>query len=277
MSRSVGRGVVDLVGRPIDAAVGRFRSGRTVVFLIYHRVGARTRSPVDLPVAVFREQLDALAESGRVVDLDTAARILREPALRAESAPHVVITFDDGTSDWVEVALPELAARKLPATFYVATGFVDQGTRFPDRGVPISWTGLAEMVASGFATVGSHTHTHRVLADASDDVAIAEIDRSVGLVEQHLGRACDHFAYPKAIAPSPAADVVVRRRFSTATLAGNRANLVGQCDLHRLGRHALTVADDRSTFDRKMRGGALLEGVLRAARDRRATGMMTDT
>ena len=100
------------------------------------------------------------------------------------------------------------------------------------------------MAATGFATIGSHTHTHRVLAGASATDAADEIARSVGLIEERLGRPCRHFAYPKAIAPSPAAEVVVRRHFATAALAGNVLNVAGATDLHRLGRHALTVADD---------------------------------
>ena len=96
----------------------------------------------------------------------------------------------------------------------------------------------------GFATIGSHTHTHRVLAGASATDAADEIARSVGLIEERLGRPCQHFAYPKAIAPSPAAEVVVRRQFRTAALAGNVINRAGATDLHRLGRHAVTVADD---------------------------------
>ena len=68
------------------------------------------------------------------------------------------------------------------------------------------------MAATGLATIGSHTHTHRVLAGASAADAADEIARSVGLIEERLGRPCRHFAYPKAIAPSPAAEVVVRRQ-----------------------------------------------------------------
>ena len=155
-----------------------------------------------------------------------------------------MLTFDDGTADWPDVVLPALVERGLPATFYVATDFVERGAPFPDDGRPVSWAGLADMAATGLATIGSHTHTHRVLAGASAADAADEVARSVGLIEERLGRPCRHFAYPKAIAPSPAAEVVVRRRFATAALAGNIANVAGATDLHRLGRHALTVADD---------------------------------
>jgi peptidoglycan/xylan/chitin deacetylase (PgdA/CDA1 family) len=264
------RHAVDVVGRPVDAVAAATQAGSAVVLLIYHRVGGRTRSPVDLPRAVFAGQLDRLADSVCVVDLDTAARLLRGDQQPRPGVAYVALTFDDGTADWVDVVLPELVERRMPATFYVATDFVERGRPFPDDGAPVSWRALDEMASTGLATIGSHTHTHQVLARSTGAEADAEIERSVALIEERLGAPCHHFAYPKAVLPSPAAEVVVRRRFATAALAGNRPNRLERCDLHRLGRHALTIADDAAAFDRKVRGGARLEGALRAMRGRRA-------
>lgn len=260
---------VGLVGRPVDAVAARAGGTPDVVMLIYHRVGGRTPSPVDLPTEAFTEQLDRLADGGRVVDLETAALLLRGEQA-STGGPSVVLTFDDGTADWVDVVLPELVARRVPATFYVATDFVESRRPFPDDGRPVTWSGLAEMASTGLGTIGSHTHTHRVLAGASAATSVDEIERSVEMVEDRLGVECRHFAYPKAIAPSVAAEVVVRRRFATAVLAGNRPNVAGAADLHRLGRHALTTADDAAAFERKVRGGARLEGALRSMRDARS-------
>jgi len=43
--------------------------------------------------------------------------------------------------------------------------------------------------------------------------------------------------------------------------------VAGATDFHRLGRHALTVADDEAFFARKVSGGGWLEGWLRERRD----------
>lgn len=268
------RRTIDVVGRPLDELVLRRARTRSVVVLIYHRVGARSPSPVDIATETFAAHLDLLADHGCVVDLDSAVRLLTDSHADPESnersiasRPPVVLTFDDGTADWVDEVLPQLAARQLPATFYVSTDFVERSQPFPDGGDPIGWSGLAELASSGLATIGSHTHTHRVLSHATAADAAGEVDRSVGLIQDRLGIGCEHFAYPKAIAPSTAADVVVRRRFASAALAGNRTNAPGRIDLHRLGRHGLTVADDLDAFAHKVRGGAWLEGRLRQTRD----------
>lgn len=264
MFRGALRSAVGLLGRPVDV-LSAATSRSSVVTLIYHRAGRRSPSPVDLDAATLEEQLDVLAESGRVVTLDEAVERLGGGDAASDS-PRVVITVDDGTADWPDVFMPALVERGLPATFYVSTDFVERQQPFPDDGAPVSWSGLAEMLATGLATIGSHTHTHRVMARLCADEARDEVDRSVALIEDRLGATPRHFAYPKAVAPSAAAEAVVRRRFDSATLAGNRAAGAGD-DIYRIGRHALTVADDEASFQRKVDGGMVLEGWLRERRD----------
>lgn len=259
------RAAVDLLGRPVDRVQAAWMSS-TMVTLIYHRVGRRSPSPVDLDTAAFDRQLDSLASTGHVVSLDEALSRLRSPN-GAERASGIVITVDDGTADWPDVMMPALVERNLPATFYVSSDFVERQRDFPDDGRPVSWTGLADMLSTGLVTIGSHTHTHRVMAGLSAQQARDELDRAIDLIEDRLGVTPIHFAYPKAVAPSPAAEVVVRRRHASAVLAGNRVARPGRTDLHRIGRHALTVADDDESFQRKIGGGMLLEGWLREQRD----------
>jgi peptidoglycan/xylan/chitin deacetylase (PgdA/CDA1 family) len=236
-----------------------------LVILIYHRVGARTRSPVDLPAEVFDDQVAELAAGGRLVSLDEGLRRLEDGDLAGDP---VVLTFDDGTTDWVDTALPVLARHSAPATFYVATDFVERGVPFPHDGRPVTWAGLAELVASGLATIGSHTHTHALLDRADGPSTAAELEQSVTMIGERLGVECEHFAYPKALLGSPAAEGEVRRRFRSATVAGTRANGPG-ADLHRLARTPIQVADGMRWFRRKAAGGMQLEDRARALVSRR--------
>src|SRR5829696_441372 len=89
------------------ASVDRVRRpARGVVVLIYHRVGARTGVEVDLPAELFDQQLAFLRERGPVVSMDDALDRIAGDA--PEGADPVVVTFDDGTVDFVDVALPIL-------------------------------------------------------------------------------------------------------------------------------------------------------------------------
>jgi peptidoglycan/xylan/chitin deacetylase (PgdA/CDA1 family) len=231
-----------------------------VVVLIYHRVGGGSPSAVDLDPDVFDSQLAHLAEHHSVLTLDDAVTAL------AAGVPTegVVITFDDGTADFADHAVPALVRHGLPATLYAATRFVDEGEEFPWGAPPASWSALRDATSTGLVTIGSHTHSHWLL-DRLDATAIDDdLDRSIDLIGEHLGTPPAHFAYPKALPGSPAAEVAVRRRFRSAALAASRVNRAGRADVHRLWRTPVQVADTAVFFAAKALGGMRLEGELRA-------------
>lgn len=100
-------------------ALGRVR-GRALV-LAYHNIVPDGLPPVGdrslhLPVSVFRAQLDALTEETDIVPLPEL--MAGAPSRRCRAA----ITFDDAYAGAVELALPELARRRIPATLFVAPG-----------------------------------------------------------------------------------------------------------------------------------------------------------
>jgi peptidoglycan/xylan/chitin deacetylase (PgdA/CDA1 family) len=232
---------------------------RGVVVLLYHRVGRRTKVSVDLPAWLFEEQISRLSGGPGVVDLDAALGQLQNGLPEAGGPDPVVVTFDDGTADFVDLALPILVRYRVPATIYVATDFIDRGRPFPDDGVPLSWAAVGEAVSTGLVTVGSHTHSHALLDRTDPLLAAAELDRSIELIAEHVGTRPSHFAYPKALLAGPETEGEVRARFASAALAGTRANPYRATDPYRLARSPLQVDDGLRFFERKLAGGMHLE------------------
>lgn len=227
-----------------------------LVVLIYHRVGAGTASAVDLPLDAFRRQLAWLTEHRTVVTLDAGIDALRAGA---NVDDWTVITFDDGTVDFAECAVPALVEARVPATLYASTGFVDSQQPFPWGAPPLTWSALRDAASTGLIAIGSHTHTHRLL-DRCDAATIAEeLDRSIERIGAEIGHAPAHFAYPKAVAGSAVANRLVRERFSSAALAGTRPNRSGQTDVHRLARTPVQTSDRDRYFSAKANGGMRFE------------------
>lgn len=240
-----------------------------VTVLIYHRVGGNSSSEVDLDVDTFRQHLEHLAEHTTVVSLTDAVALLGNPAsgdtgsTGRPTPPITVITFDDGTADFTDHAVPALVHAGLPATLYVATEFVDGGHDFPWGAPPTSWAALRDATSTGLVTIGSHTHSHWLMDRTDPGVVAADLDQSIQLITAHIGTAPTHFAYPKAVLGSPATEIAVRRRFTTAALARSRTNVPGHTDLHRLWRTPVQRSDAHQHFAAKARGGMRLEGLLR--------------
>jgi peptidoglycan/xylan/chitin deacetylase (PgdA/CDA1 family) len=99
--------------------------------LVFHRV-----LPVPDPLCpdeMHAVRFDALcawlARTFNVLPLDQAVRALHQGTLAARA---LAISFDDGYADNHDIALPILQRHGLPATFFVATGYLDGGRMFND-------------------------------------------------------------------------------------------------------------------------------------------------
>lgn len=243
-SSSLARKVVKTAVLPFGLFTPR-RPG-DVTILLYHRVGDGG-SEIELPVSAFEGHLADLVEREQVLSLDEAL---------AGGTGGVVVTFDDGYQDFHERALPLLVRYRVPAVLYLATGLVANGAGRADPNA-LTWADLEDAVSTGLVTVGAHTHGHADLSRASEGEAEAEMRRSKELVEDHLGTACRHFAYPWAVG-SLGADRVARRLFDSAALDAWKTNRRGRIDPHRLGRTPVLASDGRLFFSAKVRG--LLDG-----------------
>lgn len=126
--------MVTTFSRPIARwfVQARYPSGTNLLpILMYHRVLTEP-DPLqpDVPhVGLLEQQFRTLAGAFNVLPLLEAAQLLREGRLPPCAA---CITFDDGYRDNHDLALPLLKRYRLPATVFVATGFLNGGRMFND-------------------------------------------------------------------------------------------------------------------------------------------------
>jgi peptidoglycan/xylan/chitin deacetylase (PgdA/CDA1 family) len=223
-----------------------------VVVLLYHRIGGGTRSDVDLGVSVFERQMRYLRRNCLVVSLDEVAQIATRRAARHANRDVVAITFDDGYRDTYEFAYPVLRRFELPATVYLPARYVETQCPFDfggfrqspveQRPKPMTWEMAASMMHSGLITFGGHTATHADLSRVGADDAMRELEECDQLIEQRLGAAPRHFAYPWGWW-SPETERLVAARYSTVTLGGPGKNAYLDLDLSRLWRYPVLRTD----------------------------------
>jgi peptidoglycan/xylan/chitin deacetylase (PgdA/CDA1 family) len=99
------------------------------VVLMYHRVCGMDSDPWRLCVTPehFAEQLQVLRQHCQVISLQKLMTALRKGRLPRRT---VAITFDDGYADNLLTAKPLLEKYELPATIFVATGYVGNKREF---------------------------------------------------------------------------------------------------------------------------------------------------
>jgi len=121
---------MDLLKSVFSLASPGGAKARLSVF-IFHRV-------LPLPDPLFPDEIHAgnfdeicgwIAGWCNVLPLDQAMASMKSGTLPARAA---CVTFDDGYADNFHVARPILEHHRLPATFFVATGFLDGGRMWND-------------------------------------------------------------------------------------------------------------------------------------------------
>lgn len=241
------RGIASFAQRWVPEA----RSGTVV--LCYHLVGAGTDSPVDVPLSMFREQLDYLEQHFDVVDLASLEDGAAEPA--APSKPRAVLTFDDAYRNFVEVVLPLLVERSWPATLYVPVGFVRGSRPPPLTGAALpacSWDELRQ-AAGQRVEIGSHGVDHLNLRALNGDRLRREVADSRRILQDEIGRPITSFCYPQAKYDVRSTRAVAEH-YRTAVVAGGR-RYTGR-DPHRIPR--FPIRRDERDFARMLRSAVWL-------------------
>ena len=182
-----------------------------LLILTHHRVLPEiARDPLKTVVKLetFIRQIDRLALKYPVISLKEAVGQCR--IAQAKHQVQIALTFDDGYWDNYEIVFPILKKKGLPATFFLATDYIDGKALFSDRrvldkntGRPrefiedrfITWDQARKMSEAGME-IGSHGVSHNSLAGMPADEARKEIFDSKITIEEKTGKAYIHFSFP---------------------------------------------------------------------------------
>lgn len=209
-----------------------------VPVLMYHAVGR----PLDVRFRrwsvspqLLDEQLGLLKESGyELVGLTEWVSCRTKQKC-------VVLTFDDGYTDFIDNALPILMRHGARATLYVVTGYIGGHAQWlpfeTERSRPImGWNDLEAVQGCGIE-IGSHGHQHIEL----DTVRRPAAERDVRLSREVLtsrGFSPQSFCYPFGYVTRRVRHVVAGAGFTTACMVG-RGLADSDQDLLRIRRLAV--------------------------------------
>lgn len=144
-------------------------SGRAarLSILIYHRVLAEPDAllPGVPDAATFRWHMRFLRRHLNPLPLDEAVQRLRGGSLPSGA---VCVTFDDGYADNATVALPVLREEGVPATFFIATAYLNGGRMFNDAVIE-----TVRRLPNGAVDLGPEGLGLREIRTDADRVALA--------------------------------------------------------------------------------------------------------
>lgn len=188
-----------------------FKKQKTVI-LLYHKVQHEK-----LPDAgkLFNDQMVFLMKNYKIIPLVELVDYLKNGTIISEN--YAAVTFDDGYRDNFEIAYPVLKCLNIPATIYLAPGYLDSNdTQY------LTWDMASAMIQSGLVQVGNHTYSHLVLSAHSKDLQEKDINKGRQRLEEMLDTEIKSFAYPlgqRRHYTSDTLDILARDKYRFAVTA----------------------------------------------------------
>ena len=181
--------------------------------LMYHHVEEKEKAlsggfkALNVEPSIFRSQLEYLKNKGYKT-LSPSDLVAFFDSGQGISPKSVILTFDDGYSDFASQAFPILAEYGNKATLFLPTGLMGNP-------MYLTWDSVNWVAASGLVYVANHTWSHKNVAK-SPEVAQKEISLAA---KQLSERGLDNlkiFAYPYGVESSFAKNYLQSQDFSLA-------------------------------------------------------------
>lgn len=205
-----------------------------VPVLNYHQVNDKYVSPLTIPTATFKEEMDYLDQHGyHTISLDQLYDYL-ENGTELPDKP-IVLTFDDGYIDNYEIVFPILQEHGFQGTLFMIGDDINKAPRF------VTADQLREMDANGFK-VQAHTYTHRRMPDIAPGEVYPDMLKGKQAVEAVLGHDVDYLAYPGGYNNALVRDAAEAAGYKMAFTVAPGNVQVGD-DMYKLNRLAVFEND----------------------------------
>lgn len=213
-----------------------------VSILGYHDFRERGGSPMIIAASKFREQMQAIKDSGipvirlsEVLDWRNGQKNIPEEA--------IVITMDDGWLGVYQYAYPVLKEFGFPFTIYCYKNYVSIGGR------SLTWAQIKEMMEHG-CEVGSHSVSHASLRDKKsrppqeyEEWIVKELKDSKEFLEQNLGVKVTSFAYPFGVFDDHITELAQQYGYETLVTVNNQ-KVTWDTPMGKLGRYIIHGESD---------------------------------
>ncbi len=157
-----------------------------IISLMYHRFEENKYPSTNIKINDFKEHLKIIEDS-KIKFINP--RDFESELKNGKSQRKILLTIDDGFLSFYENAWPILKEKKIPFILFVSTREVGAFNY-------MTWDQIKEISKENFVEIGNHSHTHEYLADENNEVIKRDIEKSITIFKNELGKNSDFFSYP---------------------------------------------------------------------------------
>jgi len=157
-----------------------------LISLMYHRFEENKYPSTNIKIADFKSHLEILRESNiKFINPKDFEKEINDNKKQRK----LLLTIDDGFLSFYNNAWPLLKKNKIPFILFVSTREIGSFNY-------MSWDQIKEISRENFVEIGNHSHTHEYLVDETDEIIEADIQKSINIFKEKLGKNSEFFSYP---------------------------------------------------------------------------------
>ncbi len=157
-----------------------------IVSIMYHRFNENKYPSTNIKIKDFKNHIDIiLNENVKFInpkDFETSLTSLKKER-------KVLLTIDDAFLSFYENAWPILKEKKIPFILFVNTREVGTFNY-------MNWEQILELHKEDFVEIGNHSHSHEYLVEEDASTIKNDINTSINIFKNKLGKNSDFFSYP---------------------------------------------------------------------------------
>ncbi len=157
-----------------------------IISIMYHRFNEGKYPSTNIQLDVFAEQLKIIENEGiQFID----PKNFKENLSKNKKQRKILLTIDDGLLSFYKNAWPILKQKKIPFILFVNTREVGSYNY-------MNWDQIIELHNANHVEIGNHSHSHEYLVDESPEVIKKDIQKSIRIFKEKLGKNSNFFSYP---------------------------------------------------------------------------------
>ena len=195
-----------------------------IISLMYHRFEENKYPSTNIKLKDFKEHIKIIEKNNiNFINPDNF-----ENELKNKNQRKILLTIDDGFSSFYENAWPILKEKKIPFILFVSTREVGSSNY-------MTWGQIKELSEENFVEIGNHSHTHEYLVEEDYEIIKKDIEKSVSIFKEKLGKNSRFFSYPFGEYSLEFKDIIKSLGFKYAF--GQHSGVIDQTkDLYELPR-----------------------------------------
>jgi poly-beta-1,6-N-acetyl-D-glucosamine N-deacetylase len=157
-----------------------------IISLMYHRFEENKYPSTNIKIDDFKEHLKII-EDNKITFVNP--KNFEDELFNNKKQRKILLTIDDGFSSFFQNAWPILKEKRIPFILFVSTREVGSFNY-------MTWEQIKEVSKENFVEIGNHSHTHEYLVDESNEVIRKDIEKSIKIFKEKLGKNSNFFSYP---------------------------------------------------------------------------------